>query len=103
MEVHFLEHDEANPQVQFLAFHLERRRISCSANVPTAVYNAPEGAYGAGSRQSLQRLMELAPAFLPSDREGAFTACSFLFQLIKGFFCPPFRSAIKSQTGAPNL
>lgn len=46
MEVHFLEDHEANPQVQFLAFHLERRRISCSANVPSAVYNAPEGAYG---------------------------------------------------------
>lgn len=45
MELHFLEDHEANSQVQFLAFHLERR-ISCSANVPAAVYNAPEGAYG---------------------------------------------------------
>lgn len=85
MEVHFLEDHEVNPQVQFLAFHLERRRISCSADVPTVVYNAPEGAYGAGSRQSLQRLMEPAPPFLHSDREGAFTACYLLFQIIK--FC----------------
>lgn len=40
---------------------------------------------GTGSRQSLQRLMQLAPLFLHSDREGAFTAFSLLFQILK--FC----------------
>lgn len=40
---------------------------------------------GTGSRQSLQRLMELTPPLLHSDREGAFTAFPLLFQRIK--FC----------------